>query len=117
MEIALNCCKGEFALARLLFFQSLVNNRPVELRDLDGETAYANVGSDDPVGPSQERLRASFRMCFGVLDKLAYALCQVFGVAQANESIAFERFWNSPRARQRWEKMNLDQQPASRRSV
>ncbi|MCK6816250.1 LA2681 family HEPN domain-containing protein [Enterobacter kobei] len=49
----------------------------------NGEVLYENV----------ERLRIAFRSCFGVLDKIAVALCKLFDLKPDRGHIYFHNFW------------------------
>jgi LA2681-like HEPN len=57
-------------------------------------------------------LRTSFRLCFGILDKIAHAICELFDMSEPDEPLAFERFWRpkgkglSRKQQERWEKIN-----------
>ncbi|UZT98927.1 LA2681 family HEPN domain-containing protein [Chryseobacterium fluminis] len=58
-------------------------------------------------GTKYEKLRTSFRLCFGILDKIAEGICYIFNLnISKNESIYFENFWNSKRNNKRWEEIN-----------
>ncbi|MEJ2373827.1 MAG: LA2681 family HEPN domain-containing protein, partial [Sulfurimonas sp.] len=39
-----------------------------------------------------EKLRTSFRLCFGILDKIAIAICELYDV-KPNGQIYFQNFW------------------------
>lgn len=57
-------------------------------------------------------LRTSFRLCFGILDKIAHAICELFDISDPDEPLAFERFWKprgkrlSQKQQERWGKIN-----------
>ena len=40
-----------------------------------------------------ELSRTSFRLCLGILDKIALGVCELFDIADANERLYFESFW------------------------
>ncbi|PQJ26718.1 hypothetical protein BSZ35_19195 [Salinibacter sp. 10B] len=105
MEHRLDRLKSEFSFARLSFFQSLGQNS--KLFDvLDGEVEYTRSSDAGPVGLRAESLRMSFRTCFGILDKIAVGICELFNLpVEDGENINFHQsLWkpNSPR----WEALN-----------
>lgn len=111
MEHVLNRLKSEYALARLLYFQAVSQNSD-GWETHDEEVAFTELYDDEIIGTHSEMLRTSFRLCFGTLDKIGRAVCELFELADANESIYFESFWKprgnnlSERKKQRWAKIN-----------
>jgi hypothetical protein len=68
---------NEFQFARSLFFSGAIGNNYTE-----------------------ESFRTSFRLCFGVFDKIALGLCQLYSLDKGNnESIYFTTFWSSRKKR------------------
>lgn len=73
---------SEYSFARKLYFNSLTKG------DFSGES-----------------LRVCFRMCFGVLDKIAQGICQFFSLDKSkNEAIYFTSFWKA--RDKRYEQLN-----------
>lgn len=103
MEHVLNRLKAEYALARLLFYRSQENN-DIEWNVFDEEVAFTELYEHEAIGLRPEMLRTSFRLCFGILDKIAHALCELFELAQPEDNIYFESFWKSNE--KRWNKIN-----------
>lgn len=109
MELRLNRLKSEFALARLLYFES---DRE-KWKPYDQEISFTELYEDESVGLGPEMLRTGFRLCFGILDKIAHAICELFDLSEPEEPLAFERFWKprgkslSQKQQERWEKVNL----------
>ncbi|MBT3379349.1 MAG: hypothetical protein HN742_26355 [Lentisphaerae bacterium] len=104
MEHLLNRIKSEFAFARLLLFWSgtaLAN----DFGGYDGEVVFTDLFEGQAVGTAAEMLRTAFRLCFGILDKVARGVCGLFELADAKETIYFESFWRGQP--ERWEKINL----------
>lgn len=110
MELMLNRLKSEYALARLLYFQLSIN--PGNAQNYDGGLAFTELHEDEVIGTRSEMVRTSFRLCFGVLDKIGRAICDLFELADPKEPIYFESFWRprgnklSEKQRQRWAKIN-----------
>lgn len=111
MELRLNRIKSEYALARLLFYESRgINQKRWEA--YNKELIFTDLYEDEAVGHRPEMLRTSFRLCFGILDKIAHALCEFFDLSDPNEPLSFERFWRprgkklSKKQQERWEKIN-----------
>ena len=40
-----------------------------------------------------ELLRTSFRLCLGILDKIALGVCELYDIADPTEKLYFENFW------------------------
>ena len=73
---------SEFQFSRLLYFEALTQNEN-----------------------SEEKIRTSFRLCFGVFDKIAQAICVFFDLPKnEHEPIYFETFWEKNEVR--WKKIN-----------
>lgn len=107
MELLLNRIRAEFALARKLFYNYASGDNPGE----DFEAEYSELFDNEVVGLNTECLRTSFRLCFGILDRIAFAVCILFDLADPNEQIYFESFWKKPKARtpkerERWKRIN-----------
>jgi tetratricopeptide (TPR) repeat protein len=108
MELRLNRLKSEFALARLLYYESNQKNWDAH----DKELSFTELYENEAVGLYPEMLRTSFRLCFGILDKIAHAICELFDISEPDEPLAFERFWRprgkglSKKQQERWQKLN-----------
>ena len=108
MELLLNRLKSEFALARLLYYES----DQEQWKSYDNEISFTELHEDESVGLRPEMLRTSFRLCFGILDKIAHAICELFDMSEPDEPLAFERFWRpkgkglSRKQQERWGKIN-----------
>ncbi|GAB3534888.1 hypothetical protein GCM10027443_22770 [Pontibacter brevis] len=103
LEVLLNRLKSEFSLARKLYYQY------VHDIDIEDDVFYEDLFIGENNGLKIEKLRTSFRLCFGILDKIAKGICFAFELEVGkNESIYFERFWNgnNETSKKRWEKLN-----------
>ncbi len=100
LELMNNRIKSEFTLARQLFFDFLNQNQNDNMH-------YENLVNGIVNGIKYEQLRTSFRLCFGILDKIAEGLCYLFDLEiREGENIYFESFWNSNKNPDRWIKIN-----------
>ncbi len=111
MEKTLNRLKSEYSLARLMYFYSITDSEN-EFTAYDSEVMFTELFDSEYIGTKSELLRTSFRLCFGILDKIASAVCFMFDLADEKEPIYFESFWNpqkknaSKKKRTRWDKIN-----------
>lgn len=115
MEHILNRLKSEYSLARTLYYQSKIETK-ADLEVFDIAT-FTELYEDEAIGIKTEMLRNSFRLCFGILDKIAFAICELFDLADHKEVIYFESFWRprgklNEKQKQRWEKINSINNPS-----
>lgn len=87
-EQYLNRVKSEFSLLRVLYFESL-NHDP---SPIDYETCYSELNENEIININSEKLRTCFRLCFSILDKLAFILCTFFDY-KIKDNIYFNNFW------------------------
>jgi tetratricopeptide (TPR) repeat protein len=100
LELLNNRLKSEFSFARQLYFDFLTSN-------LTDNVHYEDVLFGISNGIQIEQLRTSFRLCFGILDKIAEGLCYLLDIETAErENIYFESFWHSKQIPSRWGKIN-----------
>jgi tetratricopeptide (TPR) repeat protein len=99
-EILLNRIKSEFSLGRTLYYEFLNY-------EFEDNVYYENLIDGITNGLNYEKLRTSFRLCFGILDKIAEGICFLFDLKDSpNENIYFESFWNPRKNKERWIKIN-----------
>ncbi len=93
MELLLNRLKSEYCLSRALLYQSLAPERAPkwDLRPFEG--TFTELLDDEQIGLEGEFLRTSFRLCFGILDRIARGVCDHFELAERQEKIYFHKFW------------------------
>jgi tetratricopeptide (TPR) repeat protein len=108
LELLLNRVKSEFCLARALYYQGIQPVAGWAAPEFEG--TFSELHEKEAIGLAPEFLRTSFRLCFGVLDKLALGLSELYGLAEADEPLPFESFWRPRDQRQkgepRWTKLN-----------
>ncbi|MBJ2221244.1 LA2681 family HEPN domain-containing protein [Pseudomonas sp. MF7453] len=90
MEMVLNRLKSEFSLARRFFYDYFYEKTDEESAH---ESCYSELFNDELLGLNIEKLRTSFRLCFGILDKIAAAICDLYKVHPSNGIIYFQGFW------------------------
>ncbi|MEB0044116.1 MULTISPECIES: LA2681 family HEPN domain-containing protein [unclassified Pseudomonas] len=90
MEMVLNRLKSEFSLARRFYYEYLHEKTDEESMH---ESCYSELFNDELLGLNIEKLRTAFRLCFGILDKIAAAICDLYDVPPSNGSIYFQGFW------------------------
>jgi hypothetical protein len=112
LEMILNRLKAEFGTARFLYYQAL---HDTSWEAYDHEITYAQLFEGEELGIRIELLRTSFRLCLGVLDKIALGVCELFDVADPNEKLYFESFWRPKRAKgnaaRRWSTLASKENP------
>jgi tetratricopeptide (TPR) repeat protein len=108
MELLLNRMKSEYCLSRALLFQSVAPERKPRWDLTPFEGTFTDLMDDEEIGMETELLRTSFRLCFGILDRVARGVCEFLGLAREKETIYFHRFWHSPRkdGDKRWAALN-----------
>jgi tetratricopeptide (TPR) repeat protein len=101
LEMLHNRIKSEFSLSRSLYFDYL-------FKENNDNVHYEDLSFDIHNGVKYEKLRTSFRLCFGILDKIAEGICYLFDLdVGENENIYFESFWQHYKEKSdRWEKIN-----------
>lgn len=90
MEMVLNRLKAEYSLARKMFFEYKAGS---EFFDENSEVCYSELYNGEILYENVERLRIAFRTCFGILDKIAVALCKLFDLKPDRGHIYFHNFW------------------------
>lgn len=100
MELLLNRLKSEFSLARKLYYEGAI------LDNSDEGVNYSELMDGEIIGEQVEKIRTSFRLCFGIFDKIAHGVCYFFELPKAkNENIYFNSFWESNKCPERWLKV------------
>jgi len=117
MEFILNRIKSEFYIARLMYYESCMKDQK-KWESYEREVSFTELYENESIGIYPEMLRTSFRLCFGILDKISYGVCELFNLAEPDEPIAFERFWKpqgknlSKKQQERWNIINsIDNHP------
>lgn len=101
LELLLNRVKSEYSLARTMYYQyfHFINN--------EENIHYEEILKGLNFGLNNEKLRLSFKTCFGILDKIALGICDIYQLLdKPNENIYFESFWNPKKNQRRWERIN-----------
>ena len=93
MELLLNRVKSEYSFARRMFYESIMSDSEENMQ-IDTESCFTDLKNSESVGIRIEKLRSSFRICYGILDKIAVGICEIFNI-QTNKNILFESFWKN----------------------
>lgn len=63
------------------------------MTEVDDVACYSELHNGEVLNVGIEKIRNAFRICFGVLDKIAIAICELYDVYPANKIVYFENFW------------------------
>lgn len=96
LELLLNRIKSEFAFARWLYYQSIQQGERIEY-----DSKFSELLDGEVINSKSEMQRTSFRLCYGILDKIALGICKLYNLN--SKRIHFETFWDEPK---RNEKLN-----------
>ncbi|MCA9732052.1 MAG: hypothetical protein H6696_16365 [Deferribacteres bacterium] len=107
MEMVLNRLKSEFSFARYLYFDYLNKDEDYELLH---DSCFSELFNDELLGIGVEKLRTAFRSCFGILDKIGIAICELFDLYPPTGKVYFQSFWQLDRYNRR-EKFNTIKSP------
>jgi hypothetical protein len=105
MERVLNRLKSEFSFARHLYYEFLTQTTPDEIQH---ELCFSELFDGEVLGLDIEKIRAGFRSCFGILDKIGAAICDLYKLNPKNEHVYFENMWrlSSDDRREKFEAVN-----------
>jgi tetratricopeptide (TPR) repeat protein len=107
MELMLNRMKSEYCLARALLFQSAHLDAKLQWDVGPFEGTFTDLFDSEEIGLTPEFLRTSFRLCFGVLDRIARGVCTFLKLAQDDDKLYFDSFWRPARdGGARWQAIN-----------
>ncbi len=96
LELLLNRMKSEFAFARWNYYKSFTEDA------FDYDVTFSELYEDEVINSQSETLRASFRICYGILDKIALGICKFYGIEGGN--IYFDRFWEDKKRKETLDK-------------
>lgn len=108
-ETILNQLKAEFVLARTNYYRAMTSPPDYYLQT-DFQTCLSNFFGNERLDGRSEDLKVAFRLCFGILDRIALGVCELYQLPVAsNEKIYFENFWEgrseTPEELARWNKI------------
>ncbi|WP_394222759.1 LA2681 family HEPN domain-containing protein [Alteromonas gracilis] len=110
MEKLLNRMKSEFGLARKLYYESIL--LPENEQEFF-ELGFSELQDNEELGVSIEKLRTSFRLCFGILDKIGVGVCEMFNIyPDNNQNVYFTNMWRFDGDPERVEKFNSLKNPS-----
>lgn len=90
MEMVLNRLKSEFSFARHLHYEYLTQEFDYNILH---DTCFSELFNDEMLGINVEKLRTAFRACFGILDKIGIAVCELLDLYPKNGKVYFQGFW------------------------
>lgn len=90
MERVLNRLKSEFAFVRHLYYEYVTQATPDEIQH---ELCFSELLDGEILGLDIEKIRAGFRSCFGILDKIGAAICELYSLHPKNRHIYFNNMW------------------------
>ena len=69
------------------------------------KSCFSELFNDELLGLDVERIRTAFRLCFGILDKIAVAICELYDLYPPNRQVSFQSFWqlNKDNRRERFD--------------
>ncbi|MFV9997887.1 MAG: LA2681 family HEPN domain-containing protein [Arsenophonus endosymbiont of Dermacentor nuttalli] len=110
MEMVLSRLKSESSLARHLYYEYI---NPINTSQIKNESGFLELFNDEILGIDIEKLRTTFRLCFGILDKIAVAICELYDLYPTNhkgnidKKIYFQNFWrlDTDNRREKFEKI------------
>ncbi len=89
LELLLNRLKSEFGLARWLYYSAIHEHAP-----LDFDVQFSELLENETLTPEMEWQRSAFRICYGILDKIALGICKLYNIPVTQ--VLFESFWKNP---------------------
>lgn len=90
LELLLNRLKSEFAFARWSYYTSLDDTNTLEF-----DAQFSDLLENEIITPHIELQRTSYRICYGILDKIALGICKLYNLPA--KRIHFETFWDEPK--------------------
>ena len=113
MELLLNRIKSEYCLSRALLFQSAADGGSLKWNVGPFEGTFTDLFDDEVTGIEPELLRTSFRLCFGILDRIARGICGFLTLATDRENLYFDSFWRAGgRDNTRWDTLSTLSDPS-----
>jgi hypothetical protein len=109
IESYLNRLKSEYSFARLLFYKYETFDKKNDsfYYENDYNDASFNQNETEFLGYKIEHLRASYRILYGLLDKIASAILQYYNITNTNKQIYFESVFHQFSELQEQENIHL----------
>ncbi|MGR5155222.1 LA2681 family HEPN domain-containing protein [Vibrio owensii] len=106
-EFVLNRLKSEFSFARRMFFEYQKTEKSI-FEELYLESNFSELNDGEILGIKIEKLKASYKQCFSILDKIANGVCQEFNLApdEKNCKIYFNSFWRLEKKEEQYKRNN-----------
>lgn len=97
LELLLNRMKSEFSFARWMFYKSNTEEA------FDSDVKFSELLDGEIINSQTEFLRTSYRICYGILDKIALGICKLYDLD--SKRIFFETFWDEIKRRAELDKV------------
>ncbi len=107
MEMVLNRLKSEFSFSRKLYYEYI--EKESNYSEMH-ESCFSELLNNEILGIDVEKLRTSFRVCFGILDRIGAAICDLYDIHPPNGLVYFPSFWQLDNGNRR-EKFNKIKSP------
>lgn len=106
-EFVLNRLKSEFSFARRMFFEYKKTEKSI-FEELYLESNFSELNDGEILGIKIEKLKASYKQCFSILDKIANGVCQEFNLTpdEKNCKIYFNSFWRLEKKEEQYKRNN-----------
>lgn len=108
-EFILNRLKSEYSFARRMYYEYCHSDSEEE-KSMFIESNFAELHDGELLGLKIEKLKSSYKQCFSILDKIANAICEEFGLYPNNDNerigVMFNSFWRLDLRKERLEKNN-----------
>ena len=98
MEFVLKRLKSEFIFARQMYYEFVHDNND---KSIKYESCFSELHNDDILSIDIEKARTSFRVCFGILDKIGVAICDLYKLYPDNKIVFFQNFWQLDKGNRR----------------
>lgn len=98
LELLLNRIKSEFSFARWMYYKSNTED------PFDNDVKFSELLDGEIINSQTEFLRTSFRICYGILDKIALGICKLYSIDI--KRIFFETFWDESKRSEELNKFN-----------
>ncbi|EMK3382112.1 LA2681 family HEPN domain-containing protein [Vibrio parahaemolyticus] len=106
-EFVLNRLKSEFSFARRMFFEYKKTDQSA-LKELYMESNFSELYDGEMLGINIEKIKASYKQCFSILDKIANAVCEEFDLAPEKvKFIYFNSFWRLKEKEEQFKRNNF----------
>lgn len=87
----INEIKQQFAVARVLFFEALID--PAQIQKGDELTSYLDLSDNSIYGLRSGKLKAAYETAFNIFDKIGFFLNDYLELGIPDEDVSFRGIW------------------------